>query len=105
MVKFYVERYWVGRTFCFSRIVDEDGTELTGYVHYRNRSSHDSRLHRQVDYMIREILKEATGKTTGSAYVDASSVLKFHKEWYECEWKKKHSYRILIMNKWLEEGI
>lgn len=102
--KFFVERYWVGRGFCFSRIVDEDGTELRGYVHYRNRSSHDSKLHRQIDYCIRDILKHATGKSTGSAYVDATIVLRHIKDWYEeCGWKNKYSYRLLIINKWLDE--
>lgn len=104
MKQFFVERYWLGRTFCWSRIVDEDGVELTGYKHYGKRPSHDSRLHREVDYAIREILKEATGRTVGSAYIDAAIVLKHLREYYEdCKWKNKHSYRVLIIKNWLNE--
>lgn len=105
MRKFFVERYWVGRSFCFSRIIDEDGIELRGYKWYGGRKpAKDSMLHRQIDYVARDILKEATGKTTGSAFIDATIVVEKLKSWYEdCGWDKKNSYRILIINKWLDE--
>ncbi|MHC1599645.1 MAG: hypothetical protein ACXQS5_02330 [Candidatus Methanospirareceae archaeon] len=74
-----VRRKWIGRQFCRSEIVGE-GLYLNGYVWYGDRRPRrDSQFHEMIDYKVREILKEKTGKTTGEVVVDIED-LKRHLE-------------------------
>ena len=64
-----VERYWIGRSFCYSKIEGEKGS-VNGYVWYGSRKpKKDSGLHEKIDFLVRRILKKVTGRTTGVAEV------------------------------------
>jgi hypothetical protein len=102
MVK--VRRYWRGRAFCYSEIIGKD-IYLTGYIWYYEKAKHDSRLHELVDFIVRDILKEVIGRTTGEVLVDEEVVRKHLSEIKEyVEKVKGKSWRTSVILNFLAEN-